>query len=151
MLQSIFNALAMGTTVPVLWITLWVLRLYGPSAIETMNAFVFDKSCRRIPPRRLLILGVILLFSVMSIESFIWLTGFALNLKGDILNTRPAGLAYTISFTLRQWVVVCSGILYTVAGLRAENPRAYVGHVGYSVLTLIVGFTSAHLIWEFCY
>lgn len=142
MVGAVFNALAIGTTVPVIWITLWVIGVYGPLALETFNHFIIERSCWRIPSQRMMILGLALLYCVLSIESVVWLAGFVCELVGAIGPSSRADLYSTISFVLRQWTIICSGILITIAGLRAQNPECYVGHVGYSVLVLLLGGTA---------
>jgi hypothetical protein len=142
MIEAVFNALAIGTTVPAIWITLWVIGLYGPLAIETFNHFIIELSCLQITSQRMMVLGLGLLYCVLSIESVVWLTGFACELVGVIDTSSRADLYSTISFVLRQWTIICSGMLITISGLRARDPKCYVGHVGYSVLILLLGSTA---------
>ena len=146
---AVLNALAIGTTIPVIWITLCVIGLFGPVSIRTINHFIVERSCSQIPSERLMILGVGLLYCVLSIESLIWLGGFTAKLFGIIDNSFHANLYSTVSFILRQWTIICSGILITIAGIRSRDPEAYVGHVGWSVLGLILGGTILDVIAQY--
>lgn len=148
MAQAVFNAIAIGTTAPVIWITLWVIAVYGPHALETFNHLTFNRSCARIPPQRMMILGVTTLFCVLSLESFMWLVGFALDAFGGIDKSARANLAETITFIVRQLAIIVAGVLVTISGIRARNPKAYVGQVGWSVLILLLVFTAADALYQ---
>jgi len=148
MAQAVFNAIAIGTTAPVIWITLWVIGVYGPHALETFNHLTFTRSCARIPPQRMIILGITMLFCVLSLESFMWLVGFICESFGGIDKSSRANLTYTITFIIRQLAIITAGVLVTISGIRARDPKAYVGHVGWSVLILWLIFTAADALYQ---
>lgn len=148
MAQAVFNAIAIGTTAPVIWITLWVIGAYGPHALETFNHLTFNRSCARIPPQRMMILGITMLFCVLSLESFMWLVGFTLDAFCEIDKSARANLPETITFIIRQIAIITAGVLVTISGIRARDPKAYVGQVGWSVILLFLIFTAAAALYQ---
>jgi hypothetical protein len=152
MTEYIANAFALGSVAPSLIISLWVVKLYGPVSWQTMKSLVTDGG-HHIVNYDLLILGITLGFGVTAVECAFWLLAWLskfFGVMGPTLSSYTAStrasVEYTTLFAVRQYAMICTGILYTIAGKRANNDFTYVGNVGWMVLFSMVMTTIGFLI-----